>query len=95
MTSTQSGVTALIIIISLQVIDGNIIQPLIMKNILYLHPLENVLGISILTTLFGLIGMILSPIVVTSIKILSKHIKMYRDEEKRQIETFKNQQKLN
>ena len=95
LTSTQSGVTALIIIISLQVIDGNIIQPLIMKNILYLHPLENVLGISILTTLFGLIGMILSPIVVTSIKILSKHIKMYRDEEKRQIETFKNQQKLN
>ena len=93
--STQSGVTALIIIILLQVIDGNIIQPLIMKNILYLHPLENVLGISILTTLFGIIGMILSPVVVTSIKILSKHIRMYQDEHNKVIEEFKNQKNLN
>ena len=95
LTSTQSGVTAMIIIISLQVIDGNIIQPLIMKNILYLHPLENVLGISILTTLFGIVGMIISPVVVTSIKILSKHIKMYRHEDKKEVEAFKNQKNLN
>ena len=95
LTSTQSGVTALIIIISMQVIDGNIIQPLIMKNILYLHPLENVLGISILTTLFGIVGMIISPVVVTSIKILSKHIKMYRHEDKKEVEAFKNQKNLN
>jgi len=89
LTSTQSGITALIIIVVIQVIDGNIIQPLIMKNILYLHPLENVLGISVLTTLFGLIGMILSPIVVTSIKILSKHIRLNKDERKKELEEFK------
>lgn len=74
LNSTKMGITALIIIVVLQVIDGNIIQPIIMKNVLYLHPLENILGISILTTLFGLVGMIISPVLVTAIKILKKHI---------------------
>ncbi len=78
LTSTQEGFTALLIIVFLQVIDGNIVQPVIMKNVIYLHPLENILGISILTTLFGLVGMILSPIIVTSIKILIKHIQKYK-----------------
>lgn len=77
--STKFGITALIIIICLQLIDGNIVQPIIMKNVIYLHPLENILGISILTTLFGLIGMIISPIVVTSIKILIKQQKASKD----------------
>ena len=39
-----------------------------MKNKIKLHPVEGILGISLFGTLFGVSGMILSPILIVGFK---------------------------
>ena len=53
-----------------QIIESAFLQPLILKNVISLHPLEGILGISVFGSLFGIIGMILSPILVIAVKLL-------------------------
>ena len=67
--SLKFAVFILIIIIIAQFIESNITKPYIMKNAIKLHPLEGLIGISIGGSLFGFMGLILSPIVITGIKI--------------------------
>lgn len=69
-TSSMLGVSSLVIVIAVQLIESNFIQPLILKNIIRLHPLEGILGISVFGSLFGVLGMILSPILIVGIKLL-------------------------
>lgn len=64
------GLSALIVVILTQLIESNFVQPLILKNVISLHPLEGILGISLFGALFGIIGMILSPILIVGIKLL-------------------------
>ena len=40
-----------------------------MKNAIQLHPIEGLLGLAIGASLFGFLGLILSPIYITGIKI--------------------------
>jgi len=68
--SSSLGWSAVIVVVIVQIIESNFIQPLILKNIIKLHPLEGILGISLFGALFGVIGMILSPIIVVAIKLL-------------------------
>ena len=68
--SSTLGISAIIVVIIVQIIESNFLQPLILKNIIKLHPLEGILGISLFGTLFGIVGMILSPILVLAIKLL-------------------------
>lgn len=68
--SSTIGISALIVVILVQLIESNFIQPLILKNVISLHPLEGILGISLFGALFGVIGMILSPILIVGIKLL-------------------------
>lgn len=68
--SSNLGISALIVVVIVQLIESNIVQPLILKNVIKLHPLEGILGISLFGTLFGVVGMILSPILIVAIKML-------------------------
>ena len=68
--SSSLGISAIIVVVLVQFIESNFIQPLILKNVISLHPLEGILGISLFGSLFGVIGMIFSPILIVSIKLL-------------------------
>ncbi len=65
----------LLIVLFAQFIESNITQPIILKSIISLHPIEGILGILILGTVFGFMGMIISPIIVTFIKLLIPYLK--------------------
>lgn len=67
--SFKFAVFILIIIILAQFIENNITRPYIMKNAIQLHPIEGLLGLAIGGSLFGFLGLILSPIYITGIKI--------------------------
>lgn len=68
--SSTLGISSIIVVFMVQIIESNIIQPLILKNAIKLHPLEGIFGISLFGALFGVIGMILSPVLVVAIKLL-------------------------
>jgi predicted PurR-regulated permease PerM len=68
--SATSGISAIVVVVIVQLVESNIMQPLILKNVIKLHPLEGILGISFFGTLFGVAGMILSPILVVAVKLL-------------------------
>lgn len=67
--NTQFALIVLIIVLVSQFIESNITQPMILKSVISLHPIEGIIGILILGTLFGFVGMIISPIIVTFIKL--------------------------
>ena len=69
-TSSSLGIIVLIIVLVIQLVESNFLQPYILKNTIKLHPLEGILGIGLFGAIFGVIGMILSPILITSIKLL-------------------------
>lgn len=68
--STTLGISAIVVVVIVQLIESNFIQPTILKNVISLHPLEGIFGISLFGSLFGVVGMILSPILVVAIKLL-------------------------
>lgn len=67
--SFKFAIFILIIIILAQFIENNITRPYIMKNAIQLHPIEGLIGLAIGGSLFGFLGLILSPIYITGIKI--------------------------
>lgn len=67
--NTQFALIVLIIVLVSQFIESNITQPIILKSVISLHPIEGIIGILVLGTLFGFVGMIISPIIVTFIKL--------------------------
>ncbi len=67
--SFKFAILILVIILLAQFIESNITKPCIMKNAIFLHPLEGLIGIAIGGALFGFLGLILSPIFITGIKI--------------------------
>lgn len=68
--SSTLGISAIVVVVIVQIIESNFMQPLILKNVIKLHPLEGILGISLFGSLFGVVGMIFSPILIVSIKLL-------------------------
>lgn len=82
------GISAIVVVIIIQIIESNFMQPLILRNTIKLHPLEGILGISLFGTLFGVIGMILSPILVVAVKLLFLPYKERRDENLSEGKTF-------
>lgn len=73
------------IVIGIQLIDGNFIQPYIVKNVIYIHPLENILGLSVMGALFGFWGMVISPLLIMAIKIIIKQVKESKREKEGEI----------
>lgn len=80
--SPTLGISAIVVVVIVQLLESNFLQPLILKNVISLHPLEGILGISLFGVLFGVIGMILSPILIVGIKLL---FLPYNEKEKNQV----------
>lgn len=77
--SFKFAIVILIIIVLAQFIESNITKPFIMKSAIALHPLEGLIGIAIGGSLFGFLGLILSPIFIIGIKI---YISLRKEEKK-------------
>lgn len=74
MESQMQGVVAIILAFGLQSIESSIIQPILLKNMIFLHPVVGIFGISFFGALFGVIGMIFSPLLMVILKILYEEV---------------------
>ena len=68
--STYFAIVSLVIVLIVQLIESNIIQPLIFKNVIHIHPVEGIIGILIFSYLFSFWGMLLAPLLVVAFKLL-------------------------
>jgi predicted PurR-regulated permease PerM len=84
-SSVELALLVVFVLIIIQTIDGNFIQPYIVKNVIYVHPLESIISLSIMGTLFGLPGMIASPLVTIAIKIITTQISESKREKEKEI----------
>ncbi len=66
--SSKLGLIVLLLIIILQFIESNIIQPLIMSKSLNISPLFIIIGLIIFSYFFGIIGLLLSTPIVSILK---------------------------
>lgn len=74
MISQTQGLIAIALAMALQSIESTFISPILLKNMIYLHPAAGIFGISFFGALFGIIGMIFSPLLMTILKILYEAI---------------------
>ena len=70
------GILILAIIVVVQLLEGNLLQPIIMSKSTKLHPVTIMLGLLVFGHFFGIIGMLLS----TPIIAVSKTLFNYFDE---------------
>lgn len=68
--SSYFAIISLAIVLLVQLVESNFIQPIIFNNVIKLHPIEGLIGILIFSYLFGAIGMIFSPLLVVAFKLL-------------------------
>ena len=68
--SPMCGIITLITIVLVQLIEGNIINPIIIGKATDIHPITIVIGLLIFEHYFGIIGMIIATPVIGAIKIL-------------------------
>ena len=68
--SNYLAIISLVIVVIVQLLESNIIQPLIFKNVIRLHPLEGIIGVLIFSYLLSTFGLIFSPLLVVAFKIL-------------------------
>lgn len=66
--SPTIGILTLIVIVVIQFIEGNLIQPAIMSKITKLHPVTIMLGLLVFGYFFGIIGMIVSTPIISASK---------------------------
>lgn len=65
-----TGLICLITVIIVQVVEGNIIHPIIIGKAVSLHPITMIIGLLIFEYLFGIIGMIVAAPIMATLKIL-------------------------
>ena len=68
--SPMCGIITLITIVLVQIIEGNIINPIIIGKATDIHPITIVIGLLIFEHYFGIVGMIIATPVIGAIKIL-------------------------
>lgn len=66
----MTGILTLIVIVVIQFLEGNFIQPLIMSKTTKLHPVTIILGLLVFGYFFGIIGMAVSTPIITSLKAI-------------------------
>ena len=71
-----TGLLTLVVIVLIQFLEGNFLQPLIMSKTTKLHPVTIMLGLLVFGYFWGIIGMVIS----TPIIAASKAILMFLDE---------------
>lgn len=68
--SPLTGIIVLAVIIIVQFIEGNLLQPIVMSKTMKLHPVTIMLGLLIFGHFWGILGMIIATPVVAIIKII-------------------------
>lgn len=68
--SPLTGIIVLAVIIIVQFIEGNLLQPIVMSKTMKLHPVTIMLGLLICGHFWGIIGMIVATPVVAIMKII-------------------------
>lgn len=76
--SSQVGYFCLIAIIILQLIESNFVQPLLFKSCMHTGPIALLIAISIFGDFFGIIGMIIAPLLLAYIMILKKTVENHK-----------------
>ncbi len=66
--STTLGIAVLITIVVIQLIESNLLQPIIMSRSTKLHPVTIMIGLLVMGYFFGIFGMLISTPVITIIK---------------------------
>lgn len=65
---TTTGIIVLIFIVIVQMLEGNLIQPLIMSKTTKISPIAIILGLLVFGHFFGIVGMILATPIIGTIK---------------------------
>ena len=78
--NTTFGIIVIVIILIIQTIEGNIIQPLIMSKSIKIHPITTITGLLVFGYFFGIIGMIISSPLIAIFKEI--FINLYRKNKK-------------
>lgn len=81
--SPLTGILALVIVAVVQVIEGNVLQPVIMSKTMKLHPVSIIVGLIVFGKLFGITGMVLATPIISLGKILYKYISKKVEEKKK------------
>lgn len=76
--SPSLGITILIIIISLQIVESSFIHPYIMSKAVKIHPILIIISLIIFSYFFGIVGMVLSTPIVVVIKTLYLYNKEFK-----------------
>lgn len=74
MVSQSQGLIGIGIAFSMQSIESTFISPILLNNMIYLHPVVGIFGMSFFGSLFGVLGMIFSPLLMIVFKILYEEI---------------------
>lgn len=64
------GIGVLVVIVIVQFIEGNLLQPIVMSKTMKLHPVTIMLGLLVCSHFWGIIGMIIATPIVAIIKIV-------------------------
>ena len=88
-SSFSKGIIVIIVLIVLQQIDSNVIQPRLVKNALKVKPFWVLCGVTVGSGLFGVLGIVLAVPVMALIKIIFEDIYEYNmlfdDEEEKPV----------
>ena len=68
--SPVTGIICLITVVVVQIVDGNILLPIIMGKAVSLHPITIMLSLLVFEYFFGIMGMILATPIVATLKII-------------------------
>ena len=68
------GIGIIITAILVQVIEGNILNPIVMSKTMKLHPVSIMLGLLIFSHFWGIIGMILATPIIATLKVIFKYV---------------------
>lgn len=72
--SLPTGLLTLIVVIIIQFLEGNFVQPLIMSKTTKLHPVTIMLGLLVFGYFWGIIGMVISTPIIASLKAIIKFL---------------------
>lgn len=66
----MTGILTLVLIVIIQFLEGNFLQPLIMSKTTKLHPVTIILGLLVFGYFFGIIGMAIATPIIASLKAI-------------------------
>ena len=82
----SQAIWMLIVVIILQQIDANIINPKIVGNSLEINPILVILAVTVGGAYFGIIGMFLAVPIIAILKVIVEDFIDYREQRKEKIE---------